>query len=152
MAKVPVYLTCGEKRAQYILVNGITGSCALEGISDRDFFEEREKCSFAWLSLEQARHSEFGHVIFEVRVNPEVVYVADLSAACDLFTKGALLTGEARELRRVEYVKIYRRTIQRLSEYLTKGNINPEEVEIIIANPVSPKDITFIERRPLHHL
>lgn len=145
-AKIPVYLTCGKKRAEYIASNGITGSCDIMGKSDQDFFEERKKCSFAWLSLEQARYSSFGNMIFEVLVDPEDIYVADLSAACDLFSNISFIhTGEVS----VEKIRIYRKSIQRLSEYLARGNVNPEEIEIIIANPVSVKDIKFVESRPL---
>jgi len=150
-SRVSVYLTCDEKRAQYILSNGITGSCDVEGTSDREFFEERGKCNFAWLSLEQARRSEFGHVIFEVCVNPEEAHVADLTIACDMFNVCTYAYDHPNlESRCIELVKAYRQSMQRLSEYLAKGNIKPEEVEVIIDKPVSIKDITFLERRPLH--
>ena len=149
--QVVVYLTCDEMRARKIQSEGITVTCGdLLMVPDSAFFEERNKCAFAWLSLEQAKRSQFGPVIFEVRINPEDAYVADLAAACDMFIVCNNVISHPEwhlESRCSTLVNSYRKSMQRLSEYLGIGRIKAEEVEVILTRSIQPQDITFAARR-----
>lgn len=144
MEKQIVYHTTDQPGAKRVEEIGLTCNCNLETVSADDFFEERSKCCFAWLSLEQARKSEFGHITFEIHLNPQDAFVADFSIAVTMFI---ICTRKPKTKRCMDLIQQYKKTMRRLSEYLANGDT--DNVEVLITKPIPLKDIKLLEIRQL---